>query len=190
MMGTEFDTFISGEAIDLVVLTADVVETSDWYRWFNDQNNMRNMQKHYFPNTKEMQLNYLKQAIEGSTTKLQLGIVTKPAYELIGVIGLNNIDLLHRKSEITGFIGETRFQTIEPFLEANKLIIRHAFNELNLNRIYGGTLSNELSSFYCRLLGFKQEGILRSDVFKNGEYRAVYSIGLLKEECSYLGRNK
>ena len=42
-----YDTFISGSYVDLVVLTEEIARDSDWYKWFNDQENMKNMQKHH-----------------------------------------------------------------------------------------------------------------------------------------------
>jgi len=67
-----YDVFIKGELVDLVVLTEDIVENTNWYNWFNDEDNTKNMQKHYFPNTKQMQLEYFKNEIENNQTKLQL----------------------------------------------------------------------------------------------------------------------
>ena len=60
----DFDVFIKGESIDLVVLTNDLVEKTNWYKWFNDEETTKNMQKHYFPNSRELQLKYLKDEIE------------------------------------------------------------------------------------------------------------------------------
>ena len=44
----KFDSFIKGELIDLVVLTENIVEKTNWYNWFNDEENtihMQNMRK-------------------------------------------------------------------------------------------------------------------------------------------------
>ena len=67
-----------------------------------------------------------------------------------------------------------------PFLESNKLLIKHAFDQLNMNRIYGGTLNKDVSRFFTRLLNFKEEGVLINDVYKNGNWNNVYLIGILK----------
>ena len=187
MQEDNYDIFLEGAIVDLVVLSAEIIENTNWYRWFNDEANLTNMQKHYFPNTKSMQHKLFQNEIEGNSSKLQLGIVFKEDNKFIGTISLNNIDYISRKCEISGFIGEKKYQSMKPFLEANKILIKHAFNQLNLRRIYGGSLSQNVISFYCRLLGFKSEGVLVQDVFKDGQYRDVYNIGLLKSECSFLG---
>ena len=53
---TQFDVFIKGTNIDLVVLTSEIVGQTNWYSWFNDEENTKYMQKHYYPNSKELQL--------------------------------------------------------------------------------------------------------------------------------------
>ena len=179
---TQFDIFIKGTNIDLVVLTSEIVGQTNWYSWFNDEENTEYMQQHYFPNSKELQLKYFKEEIEGSDKKLQLGIYHKKDKILIGTISLNNIDFQHRKCEISGFIGEKKYQTLKPFLEANKLLIKHAFEQLNMNRIYGGALNKDVSDFFVRMLNFETEGVLIDDVYKNGKYHDVYLIGLLKAD--------
>ena len=179
---TQFDVFIKGTNIDLVVLSSEIVGQTNWYSWFNDEENTEYMQQHYFPNSKELQLKYFKEEIEGSDKKLQLGIYHKKDKILIGTISLNNIDFQHRKCEISGFIGEKKYQTLKPFLEANKLLIKHAFEQLNMNRIYGGALNKDVSDFFVRMLNFETEGVLIDDVYKNGKYHDVYLIGLLKAD--------
>ena len=179
---TQFDIFIKGTNIDLVVLSSEIVGQTNWYSWFNDEENTEYMQQHYFPNSKELQLKYFKEEIEGSDKKLQLGIYHKKDKILIGTISLNNIDFQHRKCEISGFIGEKKYQTLKPFLEANKLLIKHAFEQLNMNRIYGGALNKDVSDFFVRMLNFETEGVLIDDVYKNGKYHDVYLIGLLKAD--------
>ena len=177
-----FDIFIKGDVVDLVVLTGEIVEKTNWYKWFNDEENTKYMQKHYYPNSKELQLKYFKEEIEGSDKKLQLGIYHKKDKYLIGTISLNNINFQHRKCEISGFIGEKKYQTLKPFLEANKLLIKHAFEQLNMNRIYGGALNKDVSDFFVRMLNFETEGVLIDDVYKNGHWNNVHLIGLLKKD--------
>ena len=179
---TPFDIFIKGTNIDLVVLTSEIVEKTNWYKWFNDEESTKYMQQHYYPNSKELQLKYFKEEIEGSDKKLQLGIYHKKEKYLIGTISLNNINFQHRKCEISGFIGEKKYQTLKPFLEANKLLIKHAFEQLNMNRIYGGALNKDVSDFFVRMLNFETEGVLIDDVYKNGHWNNVHLIGLLKKD--------
>ena len=180
----QFDVFIQGQLIDLVALTEELVEGTNWYKWFNDEENTKYMQQHYFPNTKAMQLQFFKSEIEGSSSKLQLGIVEKKDQLFCGVISLHNIDYINRSCEISCIIGEAKGRNVKNFIEACQLIIQHAFDTLNMNRIYSGTIIKEIDQLFCRSLAFKHEGISRQQVYKNGKYHDVYNHSLLQEDYS------
>ena len=177
-----FDVFISGEKVNLVGLNESLVKSTNWYRWFNDEKNMEFMQKHYYPSSEESQCDFVRKRISNNPSNLQLGIVHKANNVMIGTLGLSSIDFMNRKCEISGFIGETDYQKLVYFVEANRLMIKHAFEELNMNRIYGGSLNPEVLTLMCRMLGFKEEGIRVSDVYKGGKYHDAYMIALLRED--------
>ena len=46
-----------------------------------------------------------------------------------------------------------KYQTLT-FVEANKLLINHAFEQLNMNRIYGGTMSKDGTKSFCEAIEF------------------------------------
>jgi len=181
-MTLKYDVFIRGNVVDLVALTEDIVLHSDWYKWFNDETITANMQQHYFPNTSQSQLDYYRSEIAGNQKKLQLGILYKEKEKIIGMISLSNIDSIHRKAELAIIIGDAQYQKLPIVLEANHLILRHGFQELNLRKIYGGTIIKDLADMYVRVLGFQHEGIRRQEVFKSGKYHDLYLIGVLREE--------
>ena len=96
----DYDIFIKGTFVNLVVLTEEIVEKTNWYNWFNDEDTTANMQQHYFPNTKAKQLEFFKSEIEKSDTKLQLGIVLADNNLYCGVISLNNIVIARSVSSV------------------------------------------------------------------------------------------
>jgi RimJ/RimL family protein N-acetyltransferase len=175
--------FIKGTHVDLVVLTEDDARDSDWFNWFNDERVTREMQKHYFPNTPQQQVEFFRNQVSGSSDRLQLGLVPATGENrLFGVISLQSIDRINRKAEISMVVGLPEFRKTHFTLEAISLIINHGFRSLNLERIYGGTIIKELATLLNRSLGFQQEGVLRKDVYKDGEFRDVYRVGLLRKE--------
>ena len=177
-----YDIFISGKSIDLIAINENLIINSNYYKWFNDSDTTKYMQQHYYPNTIENQLDFYKRNISKNKTKLQLGILHKETQTFIGVISLSNIDFLNRSAEISGLIGEAKHKNFTNFLDASKLIIIHAFESLNLNRIYGGTITKEVDVMFCKMLGFKKEGISRNAVFKNNIYFDIYKHSILKHE--------
>ncbi len=176
------EIFLKGKNVILKVLTEEDIHNSNWYGWFNDEETTEFMQKHYFPNTKELQLEFLRKNINTSNTKLQLGICDTKGEPIVGIVSLNNIDYINRKAGISMIIGEAKYRKVKYMVEAFGLLIDHAFNSLNMHRIYGGTMINEVAKLLCRTFNFKREGILRQDVFKNEKYNDVYLIGLSREE--------
>lgn len=183
----ERDIFLRGNSIFLKALTEDDVLHSGWHGWFNDKETTKFMQKHYFPNTKEEQVEFWRTHIKGSFSKLQLGIFNSECPDkLLGCVGLQNIDYINRKAEVSTIMGEKEGRNIKFYLEANELVIHHGFTTLNLRRVYGGTMIKEVADTMCRVLGFTIEGISRQDMFKNGQYHDIYQIGLLKQDFKEL----
>ena len=176
----KFDVFIKGELIDLVVLTEEIIEKTNWYNWFNDEENTKHMQKHYFSNTKVMQLEFLRNVIENNT-KLQLGVVQKDENYFCGVVSLNDIDYINSNADISLVIGEKKYHNLQIAYEAVKLIIDHAFFTLNLHKIHAGYIETlePWGLFLKRTFGFIEEGVQNEQVFKNGEYLNVINLGLI-----------
>ena len=170
----EFDIFINGEKINLVVLDENIIEKTNWYKWFNDSEITKNMQKHYFPNTMNLQKLFFKNEIENNPNKLQLGILHKESQFLIGAVSLNDIDFINKLCEISIIIGEKKYHSLDFFVESCELIINHGFNTLGLNRIYSGSFSKDIDNLFCKLLSFESEGILKQAVFKDGKFHDVY----------------
>ena len=111
---------------------------------------------------------------------IQLGIRKINDDKLLGVISLNEIDLINRKAEISAVIGEPEGKDMLTITEAWRLIFWHGFNVLNLNRIYGGSISKTVVDLMCRVAACKHEGVKEEDAFKNGKYVDVYTYGVLR----------
>ncbi|NCI49074.1 GNAT family N-acetyltransferase [Sediminibacterium roseum] len=179
------DIFLSGKHVFLKSLTRNDVIESNWYGWFNDEELSRTLQKHYFPNTLEAQMDFWEKNIAIPTNKIQLGICKPGDDKIIGIVSLNNIDYINRKCEFSIIIGEKKEQNIKLFVECCNLMFRHAFDTLNLNKVYGGSISKDLVMLMTRTLNCKQEGIAREDIYKDGEYKDAYLYSLLKKDFTY-----
>jgi UDP-4-amino-4,6-dideoxy-N-acetyl-beta-L-altrosamine N-acetyltransferase len=108
----------------------------------------------------------------------------------IGTTSLLHIDLINRTAEYGRLmIGDDNYRGKGGgfALEAEVLLMKHGFYSLNLNRICGYVL--EFNKRVMRLhdkVGFKEEGLLRQNIYKNGRYYDVIVIGLLAEEFRQL----
>lgn len=103
--------------------------------------------------------------------------------EAIGCLGLLNIDWRNRTAEYGRLkIGNPNFRGKGYAFEAEVLLMRHAFDSLNLNRIWGHVLDNNARVLALHeKVGFVQEGCLQQHIYKHGRYYNVVTIGLLAE---------
>lgn len=109
--------------------------------------------------------------------------------EHIGNVGLHEIDLHNRKTELGIVIGEKSLWGKGYGTEAVLLALKLAFEGMNLNRVYLRTFVNNERAQKCyERAGFVKEGILREDHFKNGEYIDCLVYSVLAEE--FFKKNK
>lgn len=103
----------------------------------------------------------------------------------IGTIGLVDIDWRNRNAVIYGktLSRDLNNRIKGDYDDALSGIIKYAFDELNLNCIYGPAMEyNYLSRKCLEKHGFQREGILRQRVFKRGRYYNQIMYSLLKED--------
>lgn len=103
---------------------------------------------------------------------------------VIGMIMLTDIDWKNRIAQL--------HQKIKAPIEARKDgdvydammgFLNYAFNELDMQCIYGTVLEyNLLSRKLARRCGLKEEGILRSRIFKNGKRHNLIANSIIRED--------
>lgn len=107
--------------------------------------------------------------------------------ECIGHTGLYNLDQRVRKAEFGIVLG--RPNTGRGIgREVTTAVLSFGFRELNLRRIYLSVLANnERAIRLYRAIGFADEGRLREDQYRGGEYRDVLIMGLLRRDWEETG---
>ncbi|MBD3928075.1 MULTISPECIES: GNAT family N-acetyltransferase [Staphylococcus] len=89
----------------------------------------------------------------------------------IGIVGFKNLDWVNRNSELFIYIGDEEYWGKGYGTQALELIIKFAFNKLNLHMLYLEVFSyNKNATKTYERLGFKQDGILRQSKFQDGKY--------------------
>jgi len=180
--------FLRGEKISLRALTAEDIE-SDYRSWLNDSEVCNGTNHHRRPFTKEQALQ-LTQETGGSSATLFLGIECNEKSSLIGTIAVEQIDLISKVGELFILIGDKDYWGKGVGYESSMLVINHAFNELNLNRIHCGTEETNIGmQRLADKIGMIKEGVRRQHVFKSGEYRDVFLYSILKEEFKQLSND-
>jgi len=111
-----------------------------------------------------------------------VGVVTLLDGKPIGAVAFLDFDSVQRKAELRKLIGEPDMRGKGFGKEATRLWIAYGKNALGLKKIYLNTLNTNIHNIQLNEeLGFKVEGILRNEVFVDGEYRDVLRMALWKE---------
>lgn len=104
----------------------------------------------------------------------------------IGVCGLVYVHWVIRSADVSLYIGEDQTYIDGPggyAEDAAKTLIRYAFDNLNLNKVW-----TELYSFDDRKvalfsrLGFARDGVLRDNAFEDGRYHDSFIYSLLRTD--------
>jgi RimJ/RimL family protein N-acetyltransferase len=110
-------------------------------------------------------------------------IVEKNQDQSIGICGLQKIDWNKKNAFLRIIIGNQNFWDGTTALESEKLLLKFAFSELKLNKVYSIiNVKNVGQSMLVERLGMKKDGISRNHFIQNGKYvdANLYSI-LLNE---------
>ncbi len=105
----------------------------------------------------------------------------------VGTIGLLSIDRKNSKAEFYIAMGETSYKGKGVATKASHIILRYAFEELGLNKIYLFTETENIAAQKLfERVGFVKEGCLRNDVFSRGHFADRFAYGFLKNDwmCS------
>ncbi|MFP4117103.1 MAG: GNAT family N-acetyltransferase [Candidatus Aenigmatarchaeota archaeon] len=109
-------------------------------------------------------------------------IVEKSIGDVVGSISLTDINDVNRSAEIGIWIKEECWGQGYG-TEAQKLLLKYGFEELNLHSIHGRAYGfNEKSKGLKKKVGMKQIGKLREGVYRHGQYWDIYYFDILKEE--------
>ncbi len=101
----------------------------------------------------------------------------------VGNTSLMDIDWTNRLAEVGIFIGEKAYWGQGYGREVMRLMLKHGFETLNLNRIWLRVYEHNLRGIRAyEHAGFRHEGRLRQAVYKEGRYYDVLLMAVLRSE--------
>jgi RimJ/RimL family protein N-acetyltransferase len=101
----------------------------------------------------------------------------------IGCIFLNEIDLHNRTGHMPVFMGDKDYWGKGYATEARILLLKYAFLDRGLNRIWAKVLEDNIGALkMLEKAGYKQEGMLRQSVFKEGRFMNEILLSVIKED--------
>jgi diamine N-acetyltransferase len=157
-------------------------------RWVNDEEITRNLSDAFiYPVSRSDELKWLE-SVALANHREKVFAIENETGELIGSIGLHNINWVERKAELGILIGEKKYWGVGYGYRALQALLQLAFNKMNLHRVYLRVFENNTGAIrlYQRC-GFLQEGLLREDHYYAGQYYHTLVMGVLKQE--YLDKN-
>jgi RimJ/RimL family protein N-acetyltransferase len=149
--------------------------------WMNDAEVTRFLRA-YRPYNLAAEEEFIRRIAE-STTDVTLGIVPRETDQLIGAAGLHQIDTRNRHAQFGISLGDKTAWGKGYGTEATRLIVRYAFETLNLHRVWLHVYEyNPRGHRVYEKVGFQLEGRLRQDTFRDGRYWDTLVMGLLRDE--------
>lgn len=119
-------------------------------------------------------------SLENSVTQFRFAVVLNGS--CVGMIGLHKIDYKNSTAGVDiKLLSSIRGQGVGT--RAMELLVKYAFDELNLHCLIANILENNLGSRRMfEKIGFKVDGLLRNRIYKGGRYLGQYSCSITKED--------
>jgi len=125
---------------------------------------------------------FTKKSLENNEKGKQLGTTIFKGGKIIGKIGFVELNHKYKNGEI-GYWLSADYQGEGIMTQAVKVLMKYGFEELHLNRIVIGAISeNWPSRKIPERLGFQLEGIFRENRFYRGQFWDTVIYGKLKRE--------
>jgi RimJ/RimL family protein N-acetyltransferase len=121
-------------------------------------------------------------SLTGANQQNVFAVILKSSGQLIGTIGLRDINIEHSQGEVGFWIGVESWGNGYA-TEAAAAMLRFGFEHLKLNRIYAHHMvRNPASGRVLQKIGMKQEGVSRQRVRKWGVFEDVVLLAILRQD--------
>lgn len=151
------------------------------FKWINDRSLVL-CSASYRPITRA-QHNAWFESIRKRNDVCLFGIRLVRSGKLIGSCQLHSVSPVHRTAELQIRIGEQDKLRRGYGTEALRLLLKFAFHDLNLHRVYLHVFERNVPAIRTyEKIGFMREGLLRSAAHIDGKYVNVVVMGILQNE--------
>lgn len=118
-----------------------------------------------------------------SANSVEFRLRTLDDDRLIGFVALHSIEWNNRAGQVSIGIGEPGYRGKGYGSDALRLVLRYAFDELNLERVGLDVISGNAAAIRAyERAGFRQEGALRRAVLRDGQRQDRLLMGILRAE--------
>jgi ribosomal-protein-alanine N-acetyltransferase len=179
--------FLVGDRIYMRPLeVADVTEA--YLHWMNDAELAKFIPAMTFPGTRAAVEAYVDKESRNPATVF-LAIIEKDTGRHVGNIKLGPVNWVDRNAEFGRLLGDGATRSKGYGSEAVSMILRYAFEVLNLYKVFATCLaSNEAAIRSNEKNGLSLEATIKEKRFVDGKYEDVVYMGINRE--TYLARRK
>lgn len=175
---------LEGELVRLRAQEPEDLERN--LRWINDFEVTGLILGTGYPLSRAEEVRWMESNKGSSFEQVRLAIDTKEGQH-IGNIELRQTSPEHRRAELGIMIGEKDCWNGGYGTDAVRALLRFAFRQMNLNRLWLTTGENNPRAQACyRKCGFREEGRLRQDRYLEGRYWDTIVMGVLRDEFEAL----
>jgi ribosomal-protein-alanine N-acetyltransferase len=173
--------FIVGEKVYLRGLSKEDL-SGKMFDWAHDKEVTHYMYTGIRPNTIEAMEAEYRTSIE-CKKDVVFAICDKQTDLHIGNAGLYDFNSLTHSAEYRIIIGEKEYWSKGIGAEVNALVLDYGFNKMNLNKVWLGVNAENKGAHKSYLKsGFIEEGKLRQEIYRNGQYYDAIRMSVLRSE--------
>lgn len=167
---------IQGERARLEPASETLIEM--YCRWFADPE--VNLYTLRFPPSRAMAAEWLEKMSSSNTDVLWA--VARDG-RVVGMVQIDTINWQQRRAEVAVIIGEKSEWGKGIATDALRLIVRYAFEELNLEKLQGEAVAENIGSIRAlEKAGFRQLGLARKHFYQNGRWSDMWLGEVLRDE--------
>jgi RimJ/RimL family protein N-acetyltransferase len=153
-------------------------------KWRNDEEIYRSLGGNLNFVSLAREKNWVQSKSIEDNRNIYLAVCLLDSDEMVGYTSINNIDLRNQKAEWGGtIIGNKSLWGKGIASEAARQMLGYLFEQYPIHKCYGYCLEeHHVTKKMFISLGLKQDGILRDEVFKNGEFKNLLVFSILRDE--------
>lgn len=136
-----------------------------------------------FPMTKWQEEEWVRSRKANADFTYDFAIEDLETGKYIGGCSINECDVKNRTCTIGIMIGDKDYWSKGYGSDALKVLIKFIFEEVNMNKIKLKVFSFNTRAIACyKKVGFKEEGILKKELYRNGKYHDEILMAIFKNE--------
>lgn len=171
--------FLSGGRVSLRPLT-DMDLTPRYLTWLRDPEVTEYTRWRIFPSSLAETRSFIQQRTGHDS--LLLAIIDNARERHIGNISLYGINWVNGVAELSIMVGDRSYWSGGYARDAVKLLTDHAFDTMNLQKLRAGTdQQNTRAVRLFRRLGWKVEGVLKREFYRDGKYRDAFFFAIHRD---------